>query len=85
MLTGLVFQMNSSAMFVNSMLTAESKQGIENHEISVHSKKKPFKCNVCDASFSLKYKLKSHTTVHEKKRPFQCTLCDAKFKLRILF
>ena len=45
--------------------------------------RKPFKCNICDASFSEKGSLNKHVaSVHEGKKPFQCTICDAKFGAR---
>ena len=47
---------------------------------SVHEGKKPFKCNLCDASFAEKCNLKKHvSTVHEGKKPFKCDICKADF------
>ena len=37
------------------------------HVTSVHEGKKPFKCDICDAKFDEKSKLKKHiTSVHEQ-------------------
>ena len=44
--------------------------------MSVHEKKKPFQCQICDRNFSRKGQLSDHIkTVHEKKKPFKCDLC----------
>ena len=48
------------------------------HFASVHVKKKPFKCYICEYSFSktssiFKIHIKS---VHEEKKPFKCDICD---------
>ena len=43
----------------------------------VHEGKKPFKCDICDYSCSLKSTMKTHVeSVHEKKKPFECKICD---------
>ena len=47
------------------------------HVASVHEGKKPFKCNICDYSSSLKHHMKKHVdSVHEGKKPFKCDICD---------
>ena len=51
------------------------------HIDSVHERKKPFKCNICDASFAVKGNLKKHlASVHEGKKPFTCNFCDTSFR-----
>ena len=53
---------------------------MNDHIESVHEGKKPFKCNECDAAFSVKRSLKMHIeSVHEGKKPFACKFCDASF------
>ena len=53
------------------------------HVSSVHEGKKPFKCNICDASYSGRTVLKLHiAAVHERKKPFKCDTCDAGFTLK---
>ena len=45
-----------------------------------HEEKKPFKCDICDYSFSRKSTLKTHVaSVHKGKKPFKCNICDATF------
>ena len=47
---------------------------------SVHKGKKPFKCNICDASFTRKGSLNIHMgSVHEGKKLFKCSICDTGF------
>ena len=42
------------------------------HVVSVHEKKKPFKCEICDKGFSQKHKMKIHVaSVHEEKKPIK--------------
>ena len=46
----------------------------------INKGKKPFKCSICDSSFSQKGTLKRHmASVHEEKKPFKCPTCDAGF------
>ena len=49
---------------------------------SVHERKKPFKCSLCDSSFSSKQHMNRHiTSVHEGKKQltFKCSECDSSF------
>ena len=44
---------------------------------SVHEKKMPFICEICEYRCSHRWLMKSHmASVHEKKRSFKCELCD---------
>ena len=53
---------------------------INQYIASVHEKKKPFKCNLCDSSFAQNDNLKVHiASVHEKEKYFKCTFCDSCF------
>ena len=56
------------------------KGNLKGHTESVHKGKKPFICNICDASFSEKGNLKGHIeSVHKGKKPSKCDICDASF------
>ena len=54
-----------------------------NMDTSVHEKKKPFKCDICDYNFFEKGNLKRHTdSVHEGKKPYKCSICDKRCSLK---
>ena len=45
--------------------------------------KKPFKCSLCDTSFSLKQTLEKHiASVHEGKKPYKCNICETSYVQR---
>ena len=50
------------------------------HSLSVHEWNKPFKCDICDYSFSLKCNMNRHiVSVHNGKKLYKCNICDATF------
>ena len=56
------------------------------HIESVHEGRKAFKCDICDHSFTHKYKLKGHIeSVHEGKKEFKCDICDQSFSKKYHF
>ena len=55
---------------------------LNEHIASIHKGKKPFECNICDASFARKANLNGQlASVHEGKKPFQCNICEGNIKL----
>ena len=50
------------------------------HITSIHERKKPNKCHICDSCFVEKTDLKSHIDrFHEGKNPYKCLTCDIDF------
>ena len=47
--------------------------------VVVHKGKKPFKCGICEKSFSRKDSLVEHNTVHVK--PIKCVFCHKSYYL----
>lgn len=43
---------------------------------------KPFKCNICDASFTTNGSLNRHMIIHNKS--FKCSMCDESFRTSLL-
>ena len=55
------------------------KDNLKKHNESVHEINKPYKCDICDISFTQKCNL---TSVHCKSKPFKCAICGTKFSLK---
>ena len=50
------------------------------HLSYVHEKsKKPYKCTICDASFSQSILFDRHQKVHREKKQFKCDICDLSY------
>ena len=60
-------------------MSFSNKCNFKRHVSSVHKGKKPYQCDMCDASFAQKQQLQIHiASVHERKKPYNCDMCDAK-------
>ena len=58
----------------------KGKKKLNKHIASVHEGKEPFKCNICNSSFTQKGQMNGHVAlVHEGKKPFKCSICDTSF------
>ena len=57
---------------------------IENLDLS-ENENEPFKCDICESTFTLESALKQHLSIHEKKKPVEenlpycCKKCPLKF------
>ena len=51
---------------------------LDTHDLT-ETKKKPFQCPHCPASFSQKHLLKRHIVTHSLDKPFKCQQCPASF------
>ncbi|CAH1784142.1 unnamed protein product [Owenia fusiformis] len=69
-MSGLKFNCNQC----NKNFSSES--AVYHHKRGVHGGEKPFKCEICDATFSFHHSMKLHRLKHEGKRPFACDICD---------
>ena len=50
---------------------------------SVHSKLKPYECDVCKNQFATPSNIRDHwKSVHSEERPYRCNQCNKAFKLK---
>ncbi|KAI9290832.1 hypothetical protein K502DRAFT_273506, partial [Neoconidiobolus thromboides FSU 785] len=45
----------------------------------IHTKERPFICEICQFSFSRLHDMKRHSNLHTGIKPFQCPSCDKSF------
>nr|CAD7463892.1 unnamed protein product [Timema tahoe] len=57
----------------------KTKYALERHTQFVHVTDKPFKCELCDASFWQEVSLKKHVAQHVNDKPFLCVECNISF------
>lgn len=57
--------------------------GLTKHLQMVHSKIKPFVCQVCNKGFFTKRDVEAHIRIHTGEKPFHCNLCEKKFTRRV--
>lgn len=56
--------------------------GLTKHLQMVHSRIKPFVCQVCNKGFFSKRDVEAHIRIHTGEKPFHCNLCEKKFARR---
>ena len=67
---------------IDLFFDCSQKQALKKHISEIHEEgKKPFKCDICDQSFSQKGNLSKHTaSVHDSNKLFKCDICDQIFQ-----
>ena len=57
----------------------------QTYMLNVHDRKKPFKCEVCQANFGQNCELKMHISrVHDNPKLYSCIICNLDFSKRNL-
>jgi len=74
------YNLNTKASIINltppKQKTTKKKQYLSQIEIK---SEKPYKCGICNKSFSLKGTLKTHIWIHTKNKPYKCLICNKSF------
>ncbi|XP_034045258.1 mucin-2 isoform X2 [Thalassophryne amazonica] len=57
--------------------------GLTKHILMVHSRIKPFVCQICSRGFFSRRDVEAHIRIHTGEKPFQCNLCQKKFTRKV--
>ncbi|XP_064651619.1 oocyte zinc finger protein XlCOF6-like [Lineus longissimus] len=55
------------------------KSGLTSHQLSIHAKETPFRCEHCRKMFSSPPALRDHVRTHTGEKPYKCRHCDVCF------
>ncbi|CAB0042997.1 unnamed protein product [Trichogramma brassicae] len=59
---------------------AKRQSDLKKHICAIHDRSKPFQCEICHKSFSLKKYCKRHiSALHDRRNPFECETCHKSF------
>ena len=61
-------------------LTFDEKRNIKMHNMSRHAK--TLKCEHCDETFQLNWRLETHLKTHKQSKKFECDKCGKVFLLK---
>ncbi|XP_028301530.1 axoneme-associated protein mst101(2)-like isoform X2 [Gouania willdenowi] len=59
------------------------RYGLAKHIRMVHSRIKPFVCQICNKSYATRQDVESHTRSHTGEKPFSCEFCEKRFIRRV--
>ncbi|XP_026482882.1 zinc finger protein 570-like, partial [Ctenocephalides felis] len=57
----------------------QTKASLNEHKAIIFTKKGPYKCKVCNKTFTFSGNLSEHKKVHSGERPYSCEMCHKTF------
>ena len=74
-----------SITLITQDISFPTKQKLLQHISTVHKKKKPYQCSLCNAEFGLEYNLSNHMkSVHKRIKKHFFTVCGTNFSTKFV-